>query len=172
VGVIFFSDKIEKFIPPKKGRSHILMIIRDLIDFQPESKGTDISMALKYFTNVIKKRSTCFLLSDFISDKSFEDALKISAKKHDMIALRIYDEAEEKLPALGLVPLMDSETGTISWINTSDKKVQKNYTIESTKRDHQLKNLFKRSGIDSTNIGTHQDYVKPLMSLFKRRGSR
>lgn len=171
VGVIFFSDKIEKFIPPKKGRSHILMIIRDLIDFEPESKGTDITQALKYFNNVIKKRCTAFLLSDFITDYSFENALKIANRKHDLITLRLYDKAEEELPNIGLVPMMDAESGAIKWVNTSSKDAQKEYKIEALKRKNILTNTFKKSGVDTTNIGTHEDYVKPLMALFKRRGA-
>lgn len=170
VGVIFFSDKIEKFIPPKKGRTHILMIIRDLIEFEPENKGTDIELALKYFTNVIKRRCTAFIISDFINNQTFEDALKIANKKHDLIALRIYDNAEELLPNLGLVPLLDAETNKIEWVNTSDKEVQKNYKIEYLKRKDKLKNTWQKSGVDVAEIGTHEDYVKPLMALFKRRG--
>lgn len=171
VGVIFFSDKIEKFIPPKKGRSHILMIIRDLINFKPESKGTDISLALKYFNNVIKKRCTSFLLSDFVTDISFENALKIANRKHDLITLKLYDNAEEILPNIGLVPLLDAETDKIKWVNTSSKEVQKEYKIEALKRNEYLKNTFKKAGVDTANIGTHEDYVKPLMALFKRRGA-
>jgi uncharacterized protein (DUF58 family) len=171
VGVIFFSDQIEKFIPPKKGRSHILMIIRDLIDFTPESKGTDLELALKYFTNVIKKRSTAFLISDFISHQNFENALKIANKKHDLMALQLYDKAEKELPKIGLVPMLDAETNTIQWVNTSSATVQKEYKIEALKRKDYLKNTFKKSGVDTTAIGTHQDYVKPLMALFKRRGA-
>ncbi|MBL4669024.1 MAG: VWA domain-containing protein, partial [Flavobacteriales bacterium] len=172
VGVIFFSDKIEKFIPPKKGRSHILMIIRDLIDFEPESKGTDISMALKYFNNVIKKRCTAFLLSDFVCHTNFENAIKIANRKHDLIALRLYDRAEEELPNIGLVPMLDAETNSVQWVNTSSKTVQKEYKIEGLKRKGYLKSTFKKGGIDNTNIGTHEDYVKPLMALFKRRGAK
>jgi len=168
VGVIFFSDKIEKFIPPKKGRSHILMIIRDLIDFKPESKGTDISAALKYFTNVIKKRCTAFVLSDFV-DTNFEDALKITNKKHDLVALHLFDKAEEDLPNLGLVPLIDAETNQIKWVNTSDKKMRVDYRANALKRKDQLKNMFKKSGVDAAEIATDHDYVKPLMNLFKRR---
>lgn len=171
VGVIFFSDKIEKFIPPKKGKSHILMIIRDLIDFEPESKGTDIGQALKYFNNVIKKRCTAFLLSDFVTDNDFENALKIANRKHDLITLRLYDKAEEELPNIGLVPMLDAETGVVKWVNTSSNEVQKNYKINALKRKDYLHNTFRKSGVDTSNIGTHEDYVKPLMALFKRRGA-
>jgi len=168
VGVIFFSDKIEKFIPPKKGRSHILMIIRDLIDFEPESKGTDIGMALKYFANVIKKRCTAFILSDFV-DSNFEDSLKITNKKHDLVALHLYDNAEEDLPNLGLVPLLDAETNEIKWVNTSNNDERKNYKADALRRKAELKNTFKKSGVDVAEIATNQDYVKPIMNLFKRR---
>lgn len=169
VGVIFFSDKIEKFIPPKKGKSHILMIIRDLIDFQPESHGTNIELALKYLNNVIKRRATTFLISDFIAPYDFEDALKIANKKHDMILLKLYDKAEEQLPNIGLVPFEDVENQKISWINTSDKNVQKEYELSFLKRKTILTNIFKKAGVDFVDIGTHQDYVKPLMTLFKKR---
>lgn len=172
VGVIFFSDIIEKFIPPKKGKSHILMIIRDLLDFQPKSKGTDIGLALKYFTNVIKKRSTSFLISDFVDEKNYEDALKIANKKHDLIALHIYDKAEEDLPNLGLIPLIDAETNQLRWINSSSKDVQIHYKAEALKRKDKLKNTFRRSGVDNAEIATEANYIKPLMNLFKRRGAK
>ena len=148
------------------------MIIRDLIDFKPESKGTNISQALKYFNNVIKKRCTAFLLSDFVSNENFEDALKIANKKHDLITSRLYDKAEEELPNIGLVPLLDAETNTVQWINTSSKQVQKDFQIEALKRKDFLKSAFKKSGVDTTSIATNEDYVKPLMALFKRRGAK
>lgn len=172
VGVIFFSDKIEKFIPPKKGKSHILMIIRDLLEIEPTSKGTDIGLALKYFTNVIKKRSTSFLISDFVDEKNFEDALKIANKKHDLIALHIYDKAEEDLPNLGLIPFLDAETNEVRWVNSSNADVRKNYKIEALKRKDRLKTMFQKSGVDNTEIPTDGNYVKPLMNLFKRRGAK
>ena len=172
VGVIFFSDIVEKFIPPKKGKSHILMIIRDLIDFEPKSKGTDIGLALKFFTNVIKKRSTSFLISDFVDNKPYEDALKIANKKHDLIALHIYDKAEEDLPNLGLIPLLDAETNQLKWVNSSSKDVRIYYKAEALKRKDQLKNTFRRSGVDNAEIATDVNYIKPLMNLFKRRGAK
>jgi uncharacterized protein (DUF58 family) len=171
VGVIFFSDKIEKFIPPKKGRSHILMIIRELIDFKPENKGTNVAEALRYFTSAIKKRSTAFIISDFISPK-FDDELKIANKKHDIIALRLYDRHEEEFPNLGLVPMRDEETGELQWINTANKEVRTAYKAAALKRNDELSNTFKKSGVDFTSIGTHESYVKPLMTLFKKRESR
>src|SRR3984885_8228801 len=134
VGVIFFSDKIEKFIPPKKGRSHILMIIRELIDFKPESKGTDVALALKYFTSAIKKRCTAFILSDFMSP-AFEDELKIANKKHDVIALRLYDKHEEEFPNLGLIPVRDEETDELHWINTGSQELRNTYKATALKRN-------------------------------------
>jgi len=139
IGVIFFSDKIEKFIPPKKGKSHILRIIRDLIEFEPAHKKTDIKLALKYLTNVIKKRSIAFLISDFM-DSGFIDALKIANKKHDLVALRIYDKREQELPNVGLIKVKDAETGNIQWVDTSDKNVRLHYAVESKK----TRSLFKR----------------------------
>lgn len=171
VGVIFFSDKIEKFIPPKKGRSHILMIIRELIDFTPQNKGTNVAEALRYFTGAIKKRSTAFIISDFISGP-FDDQLKIANKKHDIIALKLYDRHEEEFPNLGLIPVTDEETGELQWINTSDKNVRNAYKKAGLERNGRLKETFKKSGVDFTSIGTHQSYVKPLMALFKKRESR
>ncbi|WP_461449845.1 DUF58 domain-containing protein [Mucilaginibacter sp.] len=171
VGVIFFSDKIEKFIPPKKGRSHILMIIRELIDFTPESKGTNVAVALRYFTGAIKKRSTAFLISDFISGP-FDDQIKIANKKHDIIALRLYDKHEEEFPNLGLIPVVDGETGDLQWVNTSSKEVRDTYKKAAAERNARLKETFSKSGVDYTSIGTHESYVKPLMTLFKKRESR
>ena len=171
VGVIFFSDKIEKFIPPKKGRSHILMIIRELIDFKPENKGTDVALALKYFTSAIKKKCTAFVISDFMSP-SFETELKTANKKHDVIALRLYDKHEEEFPDLGLIPVKDEESGEVLWVNTGDKKVRDAFKTDALRRNALLKEVFTKSGVDTTDIGTHEPYVKPLMTLFKNRGSR
>ena len=171
VGVIFFSDKIEKFIPPKKGRSHILMIIRELIDFSPENKGTNVAEALRYFTSAIKKRSTAFIISDFISSP-FDDQLKIANKKHDIIALKLYDRHEEAFPNLGLIPIVDEETGELQWINTSNQEVRKAYKNAGLERNARLKDTFSKSGVDFTSIGTHESYVKPLMTLFKKRESK
>ncbi|HET6243660.1 MAG: DUF58 domain-containing protein [Bacteroidetes bacterium] len=170
IGVVFFSDKIEKFIPPKKGRSHILRIIRELIDFNPEHKKTDIAMALKYFTNVIKKRSTAFVISDFM-DEGFETALKIANRKHDVVALQIYDERERHLPNVGLIRLQDAETGEMIWVDTSRSETRKQYAIAAQMEDNKLKEIFKRSGVDFTKLGTHKPYIQPLMNLFKQRES-
>lgn len=171
VGVLFFSDQVEKFIPPKKGRSHILMIIRELIDFKPAHKGTNVAEALRYFTSAIKKRSTAFLISDFMSEK-FENELKIANRKHDLVALKLYDIHEEEFPDLGLIPVADEESGRVEWINTGDKKVRQAYKAAALERNGRLQDLFRRSGVDYTSIGTHQSYIQPLMTLFKKREAR
>lgn len=171
VGVLFFSDQVEKFIPPKKGRSHILMIIRELINFKPAHTGTNIAEALRYFTSAIKKRCTAFLISDFMSS-SFENEIKIANRKHDLIALRLFDVHEEEFPDLGIVPMQDQETGQLEWVNTGDKQVRHAFKAAALERNGRLEDLFKRSGVDFTKIGTHQSYVKPLMTLFKRRGAK
>lgn len=171
VGVIFFSDKIEKFIPPKKGRSHILMIIRELIDFKPENKGTNVAEALKYFTSAIKKKCTAFIISDFMSP-DFEAELKIANKKHDIIALRLYDKREEDFPDLGLIPVKDEESGNVFWVDTSDRHVREAYRLNARQGKAWLKDVFSKSGVDAADIGTHESYVKPLMTLFKKREKR
>lgn len=168
IGVIFFSDKIEKFIPPKKGKTHVLRIIRDLIEFKPEHKKTDITQALKYLTGVIKKRSIAFVISDFM-DNDFSNALKIANKKHDLVALRIYDKREQELPDIGLVKIVDAESGNYKWMDTSDKKVRTHYAVNARKREDQLKEMFNKSGVDTANISTSESYIVPLTNLFKRR---
>lgn len=169
IGVIFFSDKIEKFIPPKKGKSYVLRIIRELIDFKAESKGTNVELALKYLTNVIKKRSTVFLISDFYSTANYSDALKIANKKHDVIALKVNDKAEMEIPKVGLIKLKDNETGKIMWADTSSSSFQKQFKLNLLKREDAVKENFNRSGVDYCDIYTHEGYIKPLMNLFKRR---
>jgi len=168
IGVIFFSDQIEKFIPPKKGRSHILRIIRELIDFKPEHRNTDIAQALGYLSNVIKKRSTAFVLSDF-RDEGFVDALKIANRKHDIVALQIQDQAEMDLPDVGLIPVEDPETGAWNWVDTSNKGTRKAFKSNALKRQEELKQHFRKCGVDFTTIQTGQNYVKPLLNLFKKR---
>jgi uncharacterized protein (DUF58 family) len=168
IGVIFFSDKIEKFIPPKKGKSHVLRIIRDLIEFRPEHKKTNIQLALKYLTNVIKKRSIAFVISDFMDD-NFVDALKIASKKHDLVALRIYDKREQELPNVGLIKLADAETGAVKWIDTSDKHVRALYSANAKRHEAYLRDVFNKSGVDAANINTLESYIPPLTNLFKRR---
>ena len=169
IGVIFFTDKIEKFIPPKKGKSHILRIIRDLIEFKPEHKKTNIKLALRYLTNVIKKRSIAFVISDFIDNNDFIDALKIANKKHDLVALRIFDKREMELPDMGLVKFMDSETGALVWIDSSVKDVRAHFYASAKKIAASLKEMFNKCGVDSAEINTAESYIKPLMNLFKRR---
>lgn len=171
VGVIFFSDKIEKFISPKKGSSHILRIIRELISFQPENTATNISEALRYFSNIIKKRCTAFLISDF-QDNNFDDAIKITSKKHDLVAIRIYDELELSFPDIGLVKLKDNESGKTIWVDSSDKQVRNNFELWSKQHEKYLNEVFIKSGVDDVRISTNQDYVKTLISLFKKRESR
>ena len=169
IGVIFFSDKIEKFIPPKKGRTHILHIIRELIDFYPEDKQNDIEQALEYMTNSIKKRCTCFVISDFIDEHDFAHALAIANRKHDVVALRVYDLRENQLPPVGMMYLRDAETGEQMWVDTSDKKLREAYEKYAFVREKELDAIFKRSGVDVANIRSDEDYVRALITLFKKR---
>ena len=169
IGVIFFSDKIEKFIPPKKGRTHILHIIRELIDFYPEDKQTDIEQALEYMTNSIKKRCTCFVISDFIDEHDFAHALAIANRKHDVVALRVYDPRGNQLPPVGMMYLRDAETGEQMWVDTSDKKLREAYEKYAFVREKELDAIFKRSGVDVANIRSDEDYVRALITLFKKR---
>ena len=171
VGVIFFTDKVEQFIPPKKGKSHILRIIREVLAFEPKRKGTDIAGALEYFSAVIKKRSICFILSDFMS-KEFERPLKIASKKHDLVALRIHDTREDTLPNVGLVPMQDAETEKMLFVDTSSKKVRDNFAKNRAQATEKLRKLFPASGVDLIDITTGTDYVKPLINFFKTRGKR
>jgi uncharacterized protein (DUF58 family) len=171
VGVIFFSDKVEQFIPPKKGSSHILRIIRELIDFQAESKGTDIAEALRFFTNAIKKKSTAFLISDFM-DEGFEKALQIANHKHDLIAVRVTDRRETELPNVGLLRAMDPETGKVRWIDTGSKRARMNYNKWAAEKSKRLDTALSRYGVDMVRVYTGRDYVKPLMNLFKKRTAR
>lgn len=171
VGVIFFSDQVEKFIPPKKGTSHILRIIRELIDFKPESQKTNISEGLRYLTNAIKKRCTAFIISDFI-DSNFEEALRIAGNKHDVVALRVYDESETSLPNIGLVKIFNKETGKYTWVDTASRKARNAYNEWWRIHEKYLDSLFKRSSTDNVSISTNEDYVKPLVGLFKLREAR
>ncbi len=169
IGVIFFSDKIEKFIPPKKGRKHILYIIRELINFEAEQTSTDISMALKYLTNVLKKRCTTFLISDFIDTNNYENALTIANRKHDIVALQIYDQRETELPKVGLMKILDAETGQEQWIDTSSRKVRDLYQNWWNKRQGDMLNSFKKCRVDNISVRTDEDYVRALIALFKMR---
>ena len=170
IGVIFFSDRVEKFIPPQKGRTHILHIIRELIDFKPESKTTHIAGALQYLTNAIKKRCTCFLISDFIDEHPFEQALMIANKKHDVVALRVYDQREYEIPPVGLMYLTDAETGESLWVDTSSRQVQVAFRAHVAEQEAVLTRVFKHAGVDVASIRSDEDYVRSLMALFKRRG--
>ena len=173
VGCIFFSDRVEKFIPPKKGRAHVLMIIKELISFMPENNGTDISEGLRYLTNILKKRSTAFVLSDFMDTADgrarFEDALKIASGKHDMVGIRVYDRREQQLPDVGILDLKDAETGEKVWVDTASRAVRdadaRNWEQTSALIDSSL----KRCRVDNVKIATGEDYVTSLMKLFKRR---
>ena len=169
IGVIFFSDKIEKFIPPQKGRRHILYIIRELIDFRPNDRQTDINQALKYLTNAIKKRCTAFLLSDFIDRGNYRDALTIANRKHDIVAIQVYDRRETELPAVGLMKVCDAETGQERWIDSSSKRVREAYRTWWDKRQAEMNAAFQKSRIDAVSIRTEDDYVKALLALFDKR---
>lgn len=169
IGVIFFSDKIEKFIPPQKGRRHILYIIRELIDFRPDDRQTDINQALKYLTNAIKKRCTAFLLSDFIDHGNYHDALTIANRKHDIVAIQVYDRRETELPSVGLMKVRDAETGQERWIDSSSKRVREAYRTWWDKRQAEMNAAFQKSRIDAVSIRTEDDYVKALLALFDKR---
>lgn len=174
VGCIFFSGRVEKFIPPKKGRAHILMIIRELIEFTPQATGTDVGEALHYLTNVLKKRSTAFVLSDFmdcdgVERVRFEDPLKIASGKHDLVGIRIYDRREESLPDVGILELQDAETGEKVWVDTSSASTRKAYADHWTKTNTLIDHALSRARVDNVRIATDEDYVKSLMKLFKRR---
>ncbi|HUX57616.1 MAG TPA: DUF58 domain-containing protein [Bacteroidales bacterium] len=168
IGVIFFSDKVEKFIPPQKGRKHILRIIRELLDFKSQSKKTNLDEPLRFLTNAIKKRCTAFIISDFIVP-DFEESLRIASNKHDIVALKVFDLIEKSIPNIGLIKVYDSETGIEKWIDTSSRTTRNGY--ESWWVDHieHIRNIFKRCGVDSTELRTDLDYVKPLIKLFKKR---
>ena len=168
IGVIFFSDIIEKFIPPQKGRKHILRIIRELLDFNPVSAKTNLNEPLRFLTNAIKKRCTAFILSDFIV-ADFEDALKISSNKHDVVALKVYDPLEKRIPDVGLIKVSDPETGTQKWIDTSSSVTRRAYEEWWINHSENNKNIFRRCGVDYAEMSTAEDYVKPLIKLFESR---
>ncbi|MBQ6037937.1 MAG: DUF58 domain-containing protein [Bacteroidaceae bacterium] len=169
IGVIFFSDKIEKFIPPKKGRKHILYIIRELLDFQPTSRKTNIGAALEYLTNVMKRRCTAFILSDFLDKADFQNAMTIANRKHDMVAVQVYDRRLAELPSVGLIRVKDAETGAEQWIDTSSKAVRKAHHEWWVNKQLQLGEMFTKSNVDVVSVRTDQDYVKALMNLFAKR---
>lgn len=171
IGALFFSDKTELFIPPAKGKKHILRIIRELIELKPDSSGTNISEALRHYTNAIKKRSIGFLLTDFKSEKKeeLEKALKITNNRHDLVALNVKDKRETELPNVGFLKIEDKETGKTKWINTSSKKVRTKYQANSLKEEAELKDMLRKSGVDFTTVYTNESYIKPLIDLFKKR---
>ena len=170
VGVLFFSDKIEKFIPPKKGRKHILLVIRELLDFKASSSGTDINRALEYLTSALKKRCTTFLVSDFIDDGDYYKALSIANHKHDLIAVQVYDKRETQMPNVGLVKMLDAETGAQRWVNTSSRRVRQAYDRWWYERQQAMQSIVQRCNVDLASVATDEDYVKALMALFKNRG--
>lgn len=169
IGVIFFTNKIEKFIPPKKGKKHILYIIRELIDFHPDNTQTDLAMVLKFLTNAIKKRCTAFLISDFLDIHDYDNALTIANRKHDLIALQVYDKLETELPAVGLIKMIDAETGEDIWIDSSSKAVRERYHRHYEKQLMKVGMAFTKSRVDSVSINTDHDYVKALLALFQKR---
>ena len=169
IGVIFFSDKIEKYIPPKKGRKHILYIIREMLDFHPESRKTDVKLAVEFLTSVIKRRCTAFMLSDFYSPNDFTQALTICNRKHDVVAIQVSDQRAKTLPDVGLMKVRDAETGHEMYIDTSSKKLRRAHTAYWMNRQQQLKDSFTKSNVDSVSIATNDDYVKQLLMLFRMR---
>ena len=170
IGVLFFTDKIEKFIPPKKGKKHILYIIRELIGFKPQGKGTDLGLALEYATNVIKRRCTAFLISDFIAAPNYSDAMLIANRRHDVVALQVYDKRETELPDVGFMKMRDAESGVEQWVDTSSAAVRATYAEWWRNRQAQAVEICRKNGVDLTSVATNQDYVVALMNLFKQRG--
>ena len=170
IGVIFFSNKIEKFIPPKKGRKHVLLILRELLDFKPDNNGTNIEFALKFLTDALKKRCTTFMISDFIDDNDYTKAMTIAGKKHDLTAVQVYDKRDASMPNVGLVKFYDSEIQTEKWVNTGSAKVRKAYDRWWYERQLTMSERMRKCNVDFTSIATDEDYVKALMALFKRRG--
>ena len=170
VGLLLFSDKIENFIPPKKGKKHILLIISQLLNYQAESKGTDINMALEYMTSALKKRCTAFVISDFLDEKDYYKSLSIANHKHDVIAVQVYDKREAQLPNVGLMKVADAETGAERWVDTSSRRVRQAYDRWWYERQQAMTDIMQRSNVDVAQVATDEDYAKTLMALFKRRG--
>ena len=169
IGVIFFSDKIEKYIPPKKGRKHILYIIREMLDFEPESKRTDVKQAVEFLSSVQKRRTTAFILSDFYARNDFQHSLQIASRKHDVVAIQVYDVRARELPDVGLMKVVDAETGFEQYIDTSSKSLRTAYSRYWTGRQNQLQETFNKSNVDNVSIATNEDFVKALLMLFKQR---
>lgn len=172
IGVIFFSDKIEKFIPPKKGTKHILFIISQLLNFEPENDSTDIAEALRYFTDALKKRTTTFLISDFIDPKDYYKALSVASNKHDVIGIQVYDKRDSQMPNIGLVRMADLESGEMKWVDTSSKSIRNDYGRWWYNRQQTMSATMMKCRVDYVSVATDEDYVKALMSLFKNRGVR
>jgi uncharacterized protein (DUF58 family) len=169
IGVVFFSDKVEKYIPPKKGRKHILYIIREMLDFQPESKRTDVAQAVEFLTSVSKRRCTAFLLSDFYVRQDFFQQLTIANRKHDLVAIQVYDKRAKELPDVGLMKIVDAETGYEQYIDTSSKKLRDAYHRYWNTHQIRLKETFAKCNVDNVSVATDEDYVKALMGLFMQR---
>lgn len=169
IGALFFSDKVEKFIPPKKGKKHILLIIRELLNFEPESKGTDLSVALQYFTDAMRKRATVFIISDFIDPHDYRQALSLARNKHDVMAVQVYDRRDAQLPDVGLMRMTDLETGATRWVDTGSSSVRNSYAKWWYERQQSMSEQLKKSRVNFTSVATDEDYVKALMGLFKKR---
>ena len=169
IGVVFFSDKIEKYIPPKKGRKHILYIIREMLDFHPESKRTDVKQAIEFLSSVQKRRTTAFILSDFYVRNDFMQSLQIANRKHDVVASQVYDQRAKELPDVGLMKVVDAETGFEQYVDTSSKRLRDSYRKYWTTRQSQLLETFNKSNVDNVSIATNEDFVKALLMLFKQR---
>ena len=169
IGVVFFSDKIEKYIPPKKGRKHILYIIREMLDFHPESKRTDVKQAVEFLSSVQKRRTTAFILSDFYVRNDFMQSLQIANRKHDVVAIQVYDQRAKELPDVGLMKVVDAETGFEQYVDTSSKRLRDSYRKFWMNRQTQLFETFNKSNVDNVSIATNEDFVKALMMLFKQR---
>lgn len=172
IGVIFFSDRIEKFIPPKKGKKHILLIIRELLDFSPQSNGTNIANAVEYLTDALKRRCTAFVLSDFIDYSDYNKAFQVASNRHTMFAVQVYDKRDAEMPDVGLVNFQDVETGCMQWVDTSSKKVRKEYSRQWYERQQNMAGALRKSRVDFTSVSTDGDFVKALMTLFKNKALR
>ena len=169
IGVVFFSDRIEKYIPPKKGRKHILYIIREMLDFQPESKRTDVKQAVEFLSSVQKRRTTAFILSDFYVRDEFQQSLQICNRKHDVVAIQVYDQRARELPDVGLMKVVDAETGHEQYVDTGSKALRQAYHKYWVSRQSQLEETFNKSNVDHVSVATNEDFVKALMMLFKQR---
>lgn len=172
VGLMFFTDKIEKFIPPKKGKKHILLLIREMLEFKPESSGTDVNLALEYLTRILKKRCATFLISDFIDTHDYYKSMSIASRKHDLTAIQVYDKREAQLPDVGLMKLLDAESNQVKWIDTSSKKVRQAYNKWWYERQLNMNVTMQRCKVEVASVATDEDYVKSLMGLFKKRGAK